>query len=203
MRPTWVSQVVHLKSKLHVELVLIWLVWTRKMVNEDHFGFLCLSAATAKSQTLVKYRKWFSKRMFRCLTTDEGLLYHSLVLKIGLYWFTLIFAQISIDKEALKLFIFVIPSMSFSKYCISSFQNKHWNVAKYTNQRCKIVTNLVYIHPTAWLFLEMSFNHFHCLSKNCFWHSINLRCCCSKKNRHRNWKQFSLAFFLFQDCLFN
>ena len=95
--------------------------------------------------------------------------------------FLLVFALISLENNALKFFIFVIPSISFSKYRINSFQNKHWNVAKYTNQSCKIVTNLVYGHQTAWLFLEMSFNHFHCLSKHCFWHFINLRCYCSKK----------------------
>ena len=97
--------------------------------------------------------------------------------------FRLVFALISLNNDALKFFIFVIPSISFSKYRINSFQNKHWKVAKYTNQSCKIVTNVVNRHQTAWLFPELCFNRFHCLIKNCFWHSINLRRHCSTKSK--------------------
>ena len=116
-----------------------------------------------------------------------------------IFWFA--FELISLKNDALKFFIFVIPSISFSKYRINSFQNKHWNVAKYTNQSCKIVTDLVNRHQTAWLFPEISFNHFHCPTKKTvsdiplIWDADVL------KNRQRNRKPFSLACFLFQGCL--
>ena len=54
-------------------------------LSMNHFGFRCLLSATATSQILVKYRKLFLKRIFRYLKTDEGLLYHILVLRMGLY----------------------------------------------------------------------------------------------------------------------
>ena len=39
--------------------------------------------------------------------------------------FHLVFALNSLENDALKRFILVIPSISISKYCINSFQNKH------------------------------------------------------------------------------
>ena len=107
------------------------------MVSEDRFGFRCKSLSAAASQILVKQIKMIVKKKFRYLMTDEGLLHHILVLRIYTI-FRLVFALTSLENDALKFFIFVIPSISFSKYRINSFQNKHRNVAKYTSQSCKL-----------------------------------------------------------------
>ena len=75
---------------------------------------------------------------------------------------------------------------------------------KYTNKSCKIITKFVYRHQKAWLFPEISFNHFHCLTKkkqtvsdiSLIWDAA------FPENRQRNRHQFPQACFFCQCCSF-
>ena len=85
MRLIRVSPVVNLKSKTARRTDAYLTCLDQKNWSVNYFGFRCLLSATATPQILVKYRKLFLKRIFRYLKTDEGLLYHILVLRMGLY----------------------------------------------------------------------------------------------------------------------
>ena len=72
-------------------------------------------------------------------------------------------------------------------------------------QNIQIEAANLYRYQTVWLFPEISFNHFHCLTKknkknNCFWHSINLRRCCTKQINNEIENSFHRHVSFFKDA---